>query len=135
ARQTRSASEEGWVRPTHVGRYPGLGPAGRLAHEARVATRLPPAALHPKVVATGWDADHDWLVIERARGEMLSVAWPSMSLEERRRAITQFGAALRAVHDVTPDGLEPPCLFGGMPLVRRDNAASETLRLLDEADF
>lgn len=132
--RAESDSNEVWIGPTHVVRFHGEGPPGRLKHDAGVASRLPAEALHPKVVASGWTDVHDWTVLERAPGEMLSVVWPSLSVEERRQAITQFGDALKHVHAVTPDGLEPPCLFGGMPLIRRDAVAQETLRLLREAD-
>jgi len=129
-----SASHEVWIGTSHVVRFHGLGPPGRLAHEARVAARLPSEALYPNVVATGWTDGHDWMVTERVPGEMLSAVWPGLSVEGRRRAITEFAHALRHVHSVDPDGLEPPCLFGGMPFVPRDAMAQRTVAYLRDGD-
>lgn len=129
-----SDSNDVWIGSEHVVRYHGLGPPGRLAHEALVAKRLPAEALHPRVIAAGWTDGHDWLVLERASGESLSVVWPTLSDQQREQAITDFAVALRHVHAVVPDGLAPPCLFGGLPYIRRDEVVSETLRLLDDIE-
>lgn len=129
-----SDSNEVWIGPAHVVRFHGLGPPGRLAHEALVAKRLPAEVLHPTVIASGWVDDHDWLVLERAAGESLSVVWPTLSDEQREQAITDFGVALRHVHAVDPDGLDPPACVGGLPFIRRDDTVSETLRFLGDVD-
>jgi hygromycin-B 7''-O-kinase len=132
--RAESESNEVWMTPTHVVRYHGLGPPGRLEHESRVAERLPPEALHPRVVASGWTDGHDWTVQERAPGQALSTAWPAMGPDERKQAIAQLGDALRFVHGVAPDGLVPPFAFGGMPVIARADVVPETLRLLREGD-
>jgi len=129
-----SDSNEVWIGPTFVVRFHGLGPAGRLTHEARVAERLPFEARHARVVAAGWLGDDDWMVLERVDGTSLSVAWPTMSTDERTQAIVQFAGALRQVHGVDPDNLLPPCLFGGKPLIPRGELAEATLAYLHSAE-
>jgi hypothetical protein len=114
-----SYSHAVWLTAEHALHYHIIGPAGRLEHEARVAARLPPEALYPEVVAVGRDGPHDWLVTKRAPGVPLCAAWPWMTRRERRDAIFQSAAALRAVHGAPATDLVPPCLQGGAPTLSR----------------
>lgn len=122
-----SHSNAVWLTRDHVVHYHVIGPIGRLEHEVRVAERLPPEALYPEVVGVGRDGDHDWLVTKRVAGVTLSAAWPSMTAEERRDAIHQVAAALRAVHRSPVTEFVPPCLQGGAPVQSRQ-ALADRLR-------
>lgn len=110
-----SYSHAVWMTAEHVVKYHIIGAVGRLEHEARVAERLPAEALYPEIVAVGRAGEHDWLVTRRVPGAPLSAAWPWMTRRERRDAIFQAAAALRAVHHATVTDLVPPCLQGGAP--------------------
>ncbi len=104
--------------------YHTFGPLGRLEHEARVATRLAPEALYPEVVAVGRDGEHAWLVTRRVPGIVLSAAWPWLTPDERRDAVHQAAAALRAVHRSPAQDLVPPCLLHGAPVLSRPALAA-----------
>lgn len=125
-----SHSNAVWLTRDHVVHYHVIGPVGRLEHEARVAARLPPEALYPEVVAVGRDGDHDWLVTKRVAGVTLSAAWPWLTSNERRGAINQVAAALRAVHHSPTTDLVPPCLQGGAPVLSRQ-ALADRLRAFE----
>src|SRR6187455_337351 len=71
-----SYSSAVWLARGYVLHYHLNGPPGRLEHEAQVATRLPPEALYPEVIAVGRDGEHNWLVTRRVSGIVLSAAWP-----------------------------------------------------------
>jgi hygromycin-B 7''-O-kinase len=114
-----SYSHAVWLTAEHALHYHVIGPSGRLEHEARVAERLPAEALYPEVVAVGREGEHDWLVTRRVPGVPLSEAWPRMHQRDRRAAIFQAAAALRAVHHTPARDLVPPCLQGGAPTLSR----------------
>lgn len=114
-----SFSHAVWMTPQHAVRYHVIGPAGRLEHEARVASRLPPEALFPEVIAVGRDGEHDWMVTKRVPGVTLSAAWPQMTPTERQGSIRDLAHALRAVHRAPATDLVPPCLQGGAPVISR----------------
>lgn len=119
-----------WLAGDYVLHYHINGPVGRLEHEARVAARLAPEALYPDVVAVGRDGEHDWLITRRVPGIVLSAAWPWLTRAERRDAIHQAAAALRAVHHSPAEDLVPPCLLCGAPVISRQAIAAE-LRTLE----
>jgi hygromycin-B 7''-O-kinase len=129
-----SYSHAVWLTAEHVVHYHVVGPAGRLEHEARVARRLPAEALYPEVVAVGREGEHDWLVTKRVPGVPLSAAWPWMTQRDRRKAIFQAAAALRAVHRAPATDLIPPCLQGGAPTLSR-RALIEQLLVAGLADL
>jgi aminoglycoside phosphotransferase (APT) family kinase protein len=113
-----------WLSGDYVMHYHTIGPVGRLEHEARVARRLAPEALYPEVIAVGRDGEHDWLVTRRVPGIALSAAWPWLTPDERRDAIHQAAAALRAVHRSPAQDLVPPCLLLGAPVLTRQALAA-----------
>lgn len=119
-RWVESYSHSAWMTDEVVVRYRIIGPTGRLAHEAAVAALLPPAALYPDVVASGCWGHDDWLVTARIPGESLYGVWHRLSLEQRETATHELGQALRALHAAPAQHLEPPCLFGGAPLIPRE---------------
>ena len=108
-----------WLTPEHAVHYHVIGAAGRLEHEARVASRLPPEALYPAVVGVGRDGEHDWLVTRRVPGVQLPAAWPDLTRRERRMAVTQAAGALRYVHAAPATDLAPPVLQGDAPVTTR----------------
>lgn len=118
-RWIESYSHSAWMTDDAVVRYRIIGPTGRLTHEANVAALLPSAALYPTVIAHGCSGHNDWLVTERIPGESLYVVWPRLSSGERERATQELAVATRALHGAPAQHLQPPCLFGGAPLVAR----------------
>src|SRR5438128_1600156 len=73
-----------------------------MAAEVALVRGLPPEVGHPKILGAGTIEGHDWIVTEEVRGLNLHEAWPTLTPEERRRAIRQLWARVRVVHDATP---------------------------------
>jgi scyllo-inosamine 4-kinase len=73
-----------------------------MAAEVELVHALPPEVGHPKILGVGTIEGHDWIVTEEVRGQNLHEAWPTLTREERRRAIGQLWARVRLVHDATP---------------------------------
>lgn len=114
-----SYSHSAWMTDEAVVRYRIIGPPGRLTHEAEVAALLPPEALYPEVIASGRSENNDWLVTARIPGESLYAVWPRLSPRERETVAHDLATAVRALHAAPARHLEPPCLFGGAPLIPR----------------
>ncbi len=70
----------------------------RLQREAALARVLPPEVRYPEVVAASVESGEDWIVVRRAAGTPLVRVWPSLSPDDRRRAVEQMATALRALH-------------------------------------
>lgn len=119
-RWVESYSHSAWMTDDAVVRYRIIGPTGRLTHEANVAALLPAEALYPPVIATGIDGDNDWLVTERIPGESLYAAWHRLSSGDRETATHELALAARALHGAPAQHLQPPCLFGGAPVIARN---------------
>ena len=60
-----------------------------MAAEVALVRGLPPEVEHPKILGAGTIEGHDWIVTEEVRGQNLHEAWPTLTPEERRRAIRQ----------------------------------------------
>lgn len=133
-RWIESYSHSAWMTDDVVVRYRIIGPTGRLTHEANVAALLPAEACYPTVVDHGCDGLNDWLVTERIPGESLYAVWPELSVAERERATHELATATRALHGVPAHHLEPPCLFGGAPLVARDRFIDTLTDIVQSAD-
>jgi len=73
-------------------------PNQRLHREARWCQSLPIRSWAPRVVAYGGEVGADYLIVVRRPGQPLSRCWPSMSRDDRRRAIRQLSAALGDLH-------------------------------------
>ena len=119
-RWIESYSHSAWMTGEAVVRYRIIGPTGRLTHEAEVAALLPTEAQYPRVIATGRWGHDDWLVTERIPGESLYAVWPRLSDRDRETATHELASAARALHGAPAQHLEPPCLFGGAPVVARN---------------
>lgn len=88
----------------------------RLRREADLAPLLSDAVSYPKIVAVGKGQGADWVVVNRAPGMPLVRCWPLLTTDERRRAVDELAASLRALHDTeVPDELadsdDPPQLL------------------------
>ncbi|MGI8756425.1 MAG: phosphotransferase family protein [Acidimicrobiales bacterium] len=70
----------------------------RLHREAVLSQVLPDEVGYPAVVVHGGEVGSDWLILRREPGMPLSRAWPAMALGDRREAVRQVAARLRAVH-------------------------------------
>ncbi len=114
-----SYSHSAWMTDEVVVRYRTFGPTGRLSHETCVAALLPAEVLYPTVIAHGCDGDNDWLVTERIPGESLYAMWPRLSVRERETATHEMAIAVRALHGSPAQHLQPPCLYGGAPVIAR----------------
>lgn len=135
-----SASNEVWFAGPYVVRISTWPGSDRLGHEAVVASTLPGDVPYPAIEAHGRTEALEWVIHRRIpHSEPLSRAWPRLSEPERREAIIQLGAAMRALHrspgprheDGTPwmaPFLEPARLECPHPL-----PVDHLLRLLDRA--
>jgi aminoglycoside phosphotransferase (APT) family kinase protein len=73
-----------------------------MAAEVALVKALPTDAGHPTILGAGTIEGHDWIVTEEVQGENLREAWSTLTPEERRGAIRQLWARVRAVHNATP---------------------------------
>ena len=118
-----SHANEAWLGDGFALRVNYRGDIGRLAREAELAARLPPAALYPGVLDYGENGEIEWLVTRRVPGTQLARAWATMTADHRRRAIEELAAALRVLHGIDPEGLAvdgelaPPHVLPLEPLV------------------
>lgn len=102
-----SVTNEVWLAGDVVVRV-NQKPNQRLRREAALGPHLPPDVGYPGVVAYGGRLGADYLIVERRPGIVLSRCWPGMSVDERRRAVRELAAMLRALHGVIcPTDLPP----------------------------
>ena len=136
---TRASSyaNETWVGDEIVLRVNVRG-VGRLAREAAIVRRLPPAARHPGIHTIGDDGELEWSVSPRASGIDLGRAWRTMTPAQRERATHALAHALAAVHatptDGIPDDIEPPHTLPLAPLLELVDVVADARghrRLLD----
>ncbi len=92
-----SVTNEVWIGRDVVVRINAL-PNDRLRREATLARLLPAEVGYPPIIAYGGEVGADFLVLERVAGHPLSRWWPGMRPDQRRDAISQLAARLRAVH-------------------------------------
>ena len=102
-----SATNEVWAAGDVVVRVNRRTQA-RLRREATIAAALPPEVRYPEVLAAGAEAGEDWLVQRRVAGTPLVRCWPALTVEERRRAVGEVAAALRALHATAEPAGAPP---------------------------
>lgn len=96
-----------------------------MAAEVALARALPPEVGYPRIVAAGTIEGYDWIVTEEVRGRNLQEAWPTLTAEERRRAIRELWARVRAVHDASPSlRLLVPSHGGFIPATPDDATAA-----------
>lgn len=137
-RWVESYSHSAWMTDDAVVRYRIIGPTGRLLHEAKVAALLPREALYPAVIASRCSRHNDWLVTARVPGESLLAAWPRLSVAQRQTATHEVASAARALHAAPAQHLQPPCLFGGAPVIQRGDfidTLADVARRAPDADI
>jgi aminoglycoside phosphotransferase (APT) family kinase protein len=129
-----SNANEVWFAGPYVLRVCPVPDGWQLSNEARIATHLPDAVPHPRIVAGGRTSYGEWLLLERLEGEVLSRAWPAMREGARVEAVRQLGEALRALHATPLDGIED--LFGDEDTLECPHQLppSRVLQLLRRAD-
>jgi hypothetical protein len=127
-----SVTNEVWLSADYVIRV-NRSPNQRLRREAFLGPILPASVDYPEVVAYGGQLGADWLIMARKPGTVLSRAWPTMTVDSRRGAVTQLAEILRHLHGVeTPAELpeiDTPQLVGGTGF----NAVDPLLSALDRA--
>jgi hygromycin-B 7''-O-kinase len=110
-----SVTNEVWISDAYVVRV-NRQPNQRLRREALLGPSLPAEVGYPEIIAYGGQLGADWLVVRRMRGNPLSRCWPTMSPFERRSAVAQVAAMLRALHRTVcpPDlpDIDTPHLLG-----------------------
>ena len=101
-RRALGISNATWVGGGLAARIANTSVVDGMAAEVALVRALPPEVGHPKILGAGTIEGHDWIVTEEVRGQNLHEAWPTLTPEERRRAIRQLWARVRVVHDATP---------------------------------
>jgi hygromycin-B 7''-O-kinase len=111
-----SVTNEVWVSDDFVVRV-NRQPNQRLRREAALGPLLPKEIGYPEIVAYGGQLGADWLVVRRVAGNVLSRCWPTMSVGERRRAVSQLASILKTLHrfvcPVDLPEIDAPQLLGG----------------------
>lgn len=92
-----SVTNEVWLTRHYVVRL-NRDASPRLHREALLSQVLPEEVGYPPMVQYGGEVGNDWLISQRVPGGPLSRWWPTMSVAERREAVRQMAARLRAVH-------------------------------------
>ena len=120
-RRAPSTSNEVFLAGDHVVRINREGVnAGRLLREAELCLALPRLRWTPEIVEYGRFERTAFAIIRRKQGMTLARWWPDLRASQRREAIDQLGACMRAIHstDVPPDLdvlTETPQLLGSAP--------------------
>jgi len=116
-----------------VARKPG---SSDLLAEAETADRLDPAVGYPAVLGRGRHDGHEWMAMQRLPGHNLAAVWPTMSWNERRRAIMDLWTRLTSVHSTDTRGLQP---LAPTPFYCLDHVAAvrdlHDLNVLDESTY
>lgn len=125
-----SVTNEVWLTPTHVVRV-NRRPNQRLRREAILGPSLPAEIGYPMVVAYGGRMGADYLVVKRIPGGPLAHAWPTMSTEQRRSAVSQIATKLKRLHQ-TPGPADLPVIDA--PQMLRGETLSPVMSLLVALD-
>src|SRR3954464_5649296 len=124
-RRALGISNATWVGGGLAVRIANTSVVDGMAAEVALVRALPREVGHPKILGVGTIEGHDWIVTEEVRGQNLHEAWPTLSPEERRRAIHQLWERVRVVHRATPS-LRPlvGSHAGFIPATRDDATAA-----------
>ena len=101
-RRALGVSNATWVGGGLAVRIANTSVVDGMAAEVALVSALPPEVGHPKILGVGTIEGHDWIVTREVRGQNLGEAWPTLTPEERRRAIRQLWERVQVVHDATP---------------------------------
>ncbi|GAC1594866.1 MAG: hypothetical protein NVS3B21_17340 [Acidimicrobiales bacterium] len=125
-----NAVNEVWSFGDYIVRVNPDAGSHRLQDEAHLLLYLPAGVRAPIPVAAGGASWGEWVVTVRLPGQELSRAWATMSQADRRRAVTELGHCLRALHGaVPPAGLR----FGDPERCPHPLPAERLMGLLAEA--
>src|SRR3954466_8772372 len=101
-RRALGMSNATWVGGGLAVRIAKMPLVSDMAAEVALVRALPAEAGHPTILGSGAIGAHDWTVTEEVQGENLCEALSTLTPEERRGAIRQLWARVRAVHNATP---------------------------------
>ncbi len=101
-----SVNNEVWMTDDLVVRV-SCRPDQRLRREAQLSQVLPNAVGYPPVLGYGAEMGSEWLVLGRLPGYPLSRCWPTMSRDQRRRAIGELAERLKLIHSTQVPALAP----------------------------
>lgn len=125
-----SVTNEVWLTPSHVVRV-NRRPNQRLRREAILGPSLPAEIGYPMVVAYGGRMGADYLVLKRIEGAPLAHQWPTMTVEQRRTAVSQIAKKLQRLHQ-TPGPADLPVIDA--PQMLRGETLSPVMSLLVSLD-
>jgi len=100
ARRASGASSLTWLAGGLAVRVAADPVPGDLLREARLAAWLPRAVGYPRLVGSGVEDGHEWLLTEEVRATNLGELWPSLTWAERERALLELWQTVQAVHAV-----------------------------------
>src|SRR5688572_22878140 len=123
-----SVTNEVWLAGDHVVRV-NRHPVQRLWREATLTSLLPDEVKAPKVVAYGGIIGADWMVTERARGEILARCWPTMGEPDRRSAVAQLAGILLGLHEF--ESPEPLPSIDSPQILTCEEGARSIERIID----
>src|SRR3954464_9424884 len=101
-RRALGISNATWVGSGLAVRIANTSGVDGMAAEVALVRALPPEVGHPRILDAGTIEDHDWIVTEEVRGQNLHEAWPTLTRDQRRKAIRELWARAQVVHDATP---------------------------------
>jgi aminoglycoside phosphotransferase (APT) family kinase protein len=117
-----SWSNDTWVTDEAVLRICWRGDRGRLDRERQVLSALPASLPHASVLSAGVWEDGTWIVLRRLPGKRLDLAWPTLPLDQRRRAVRQLGEILRSLHRWAPPPKTRALLSAGASVTNKSPA-------------
>ena len=97
-----SWSNDTWLTDDAVLRVCWRGERDRLDREQQLLTALTDSVPHAPVLSSGTWEDGTWIVLRRIPGERLDLVWPTLSVDQRRRAMGRMGEVLRSLHQWAP---------------------------------
>jgi aminoglycoside phosphotransferase (APT) family kinase protein len=134
-RRALGISNATWVGGGLAVRIANTSLADAMAAEVALVRALPPDVGHPRILAAGTIEGHDWIVTEEVRGQNLREAWPTLTSEERGRAIRQLWARVQIVHDTTPSLRPLVRSHGGFIPPTVDYASAAAVRVSASIDL
>jgi aminoglycoside phosphotransferase (APT) family kinase protein len=97
-----SWSNDTWLIDDAVLRVCWRGDRDRLDRERQLLAALPSSLPHASVLSSGTWGDGTWILLRRIQGGRLDLVWPTLSLDQQRRAARRMGELLRSLHHWAP---------------------------------
>jgi aminoglycoside phosphotransferase len=114
-------SNDVWTADDIVLRVAKTPGSSDLLAEADIAAGLEPAVGYPAVLGCGRHDRHEWMAMRRLPGRNLAAVWPTISPDERARAVSDLWTRLSAVHRTDTRCVRPLPLT---PFYRLDHDAA-----------